>query len=154
MPVPNPRRIRCSPDEAEGLMDKASPESHPGSLAFPLLRAIAMEAIAACDPARAVERAIWAGTERLVLCDHTVRLLVSRGRSPLAVHNVRREVVPAPLARHLGCADRIDQYGAQALVGREGGSPGAGRAARRQPDDSDRVRCRPGGFRGCGLRTI
>ena len=74
MPRLNAERQGISRDEPKDLMGKGSGGVSARAATAQLLRAIACEAIRACDPARAVERAVWAGAERLVVCDRTLRL--------------------------------------------------------------------------------
>lgn len=55
-------------------MVKRSEASHPERLAAQALQEIAWEALSACNAARAVERAVWAGAGRIVIAGRSISL--------------------------------------------------------------------------------
>ena len=63
----------------KGLGPKDFMKDHPVNVGSQLLGVIAREALLACDPARAVERAVWSGADRLVIAGRPVHLK-KRGR--------------------------------------------------------------------------
>jgi glycerate 2-kinase len=93
----------------KALKSKDSREPPRAGGAGPLLRDIALEALSGCDPAHAVERAVWAGAGRLVVCDRTVRLA---GRGRLLVIGYGK----ASLAMAEGLARRVRESGGRRTV--------------------------------------
>lgn len=88
---------------------KDSKVTHPQSPAAQLLRAIAEQALAACEPGRAVERSVWAGPERLGLCGRTIGL---RDKGRLLVFAYGK----AAPAMFEGLRGRIAAAGGQRIV--------------------------------------
>jgi glycerate-2-kinase len=95
------------------------------NIASQILQAIAREALAACDPARAVERAVWAGSGRLVISGHPIPLQ-RRGRLLVVAFGKAAPGMFAGLAGRIALAEGRRPVVALVVQPVGAGSAGAG----------------------------